>query len=247
MCVRCLTQGLAGSKGGESGSCCYKKLLETGFCLIDPSWHRRVPAKRQNFLPALPQDSACSVLLLEFRCSFIHQRIRQLGPFHLSWRELTALLLCSQMASLNGEVIYHILSLNTGVLVKFCMKMKNTSHGVVHLPLWTPSPSFYPAPAGRLTLCTISMSLLALWLLAGFGQWETPAGDLEWGPSFLPVAPSLSCPCGLAVIPTAGAAPVPVQQPSPNALSLVCANSPSGNSSPAGQATRQCIIRGCLS
>lgn len=78
-------------------------------------------------------------------------------------------------------------------------EMKNTSHGVVHLPLLTPSPSFYPVPARGLTLCTISMSFLARWLLAGLAQWEAPAMDLESGPSFLPVAPSLSCPCGLAV------------------------------------------------
>lgn len=81
------------------------------------------------------------------------------------------------------------------------MKMKHISHGCGLLVSPDSLYILYSAlcQEASLALYTPPMGFLALWLLAGFGQWEAEAGDLEWGQDFLPVPPSLQGHCGLAV------------------------------------------------
>lgn len=60
------------------------------------------------------------------------------------------------------------------------MKMKTISHGCGTLALLTHSPSFTLLHTRKLAQYTTSMGFLALWLLAGCGEWEPQAaGYLE--------------------------------------------------------------------
>ena len=110
----------------------------------------------------------------------------------------------SPIVFLNAEVTYHVLiflSLNIKMLVAFCMKMANISHGCGTLAPPDSLSVCYPAP------CQEAASINGLPCPLA-SDWVSPMGGtgrslrVRWW--FIPAAPSLPGHCGWASSPTAG-------------------------------------------